>query len=79
VRLAATAATSATLKTGMASMGSIIPIIPFEMDSCTRREVADSATIIRTIAPRRSDHGARLKNSHHRTMISAPAKAPSTP
>ena len=34
--------------------------------------VANTATIIKTIAPTRSDQGARLKNSHHTTIASAP-------
>ena len=53
-------------------MANIIPIIPFAIDSWTTRDVANSATTIRTMAPRRSDQGARLKNSHH-TTISQPA------
>src|SRR5215216_6432092 len=39
------------------------------------RDVANSATTIRARAPRRSDQGARLKNSHH-TTITRPAKTP---
>ena len=36
------------------------------------RDVANSATGMRTMAPTRSDQGARLKNSHHRRISSAP-------
>ena len=53
-------------------MTNSIPIIPFAIDSWTMRDVATSATIIRTMAPQRSDQGARLKNTHH-TDDSQPA------
>ena len=36
------------------------------------RDVANSATTIRTMAPTRSDQGARLKNSHHTTTANPP-------
>ena len=36
------------------------------------RDVANSATIIRTTAPKRSDQGARLKNTHHTTIANPP-------
>ena len=71
-RLATAQATKARLRTGMAKMGNNIPCTPVAIDSWTMRDVANSATIIRTMAPKRSDQGARLKNSHHRT-ISQPA------
>src|SRR5262245_2286607 len=56
-------------------MTSIIPIIPPLMDWCTTRDVATSATIIKASAPSRSDHGARLKNSHH-TTVATPHSIP---
>ena len=40
------------------------------------RYVANSATIIRTMAPKRSDQAARLKNTHHRTIASAAEESP---
>ena len=41
------------------------PIIPLAIEGCTTREVTAPATSISAVAPSRSDHGARLKNSHH--------------
>ena len=41
------------------------------------RDVATSATTIRTMAPTRSDQGARLKNSHHTTTANPPTTPPS--
>src|SRR5213080_5581469 len=38
-------------------------------------DVANSATIITTMAPTRSDHGARLKSTHH-TRIATPLASP---
>jgi hypothetical protein len=55
-----------------------MPIMPFAIDSCTTREVANSATAKSATAPKRSSHGARLKNSHHAAMTTAPATPPST-
>jgi hypothetical protein len=79
-RLATAQPTKARLRTGMANIGNIIPIIPFAMDGCTRCDVANNPTIIRTMAPTRSDQGARLKNSHRRRTASPPPKTPpSTP
>ena len=43
------------------------------------RDVANSATAIKTRTPTRSDHGARLKNSHHTTINSPPTSPPITP
>ena len=74
-RLAAAEATNARLNTGMAEMGSNIPIIPFAIDSCTMRDVASTAPTMTTMAPTRSDQGARLKKSHH-TMIANPPATP---
>jgi hypothetical protein len=59
-------------------MGSIIPIIPFAIDACTTRDVAISATTINRTAPTRSDHGARLKNSHQARIANEATSAPST-
>ena len=76
-------ATAHTTKAGprkvMAKRGYSIPMAPVEMDTSTMRLAANSATIIRTRAPKRSDQGARLKNNHHR-MIAKPPRGPaSTP
>ncbi len=60
-------------------MSNIIPIIPLAIDSWTMRDVATSATTIRTMAPKRSDQGARLKNSHHTTTANPPTSPPSIP
>ncbi len=57
----------------------IIPIIPVAIDTWMMRVVAASATIIRTMAPKRSDQGARLRNTHHTTIASAPTSSPITP
>ena len=46
-------------------MGNNIPPGAVAIDSWRTREVANNATTISTIAPTRSDHGARLKNTHH--------------
>src|SRR5262245_27717265 len=43
------------------------------------RNVARRATAIRTMAPRRSDQGARLKNTHHKRTASPQATPPSIP
>ena len=56
----------------MAKMGNNIPCAPVAIDLWTMRDVANSATIIRTMAPKRSDQGARLKNTHHRTIANPP-------
>src|SRR5205807_5476 len=40
--------------------------------------VANNATIIRPIAPKRSDQAARLKNIHHTTTTNVPTSPPST-
>ena len=60
-------------------MGNNIPCAPVAIDLSTMRDVANIAAIIRTTAPKRSDHGARLKNTHHRTIANpppSPAKHP---
>ena len=48
------------------------------MDGWTQSLVAAIATTIRTMAPTRSDHGARLNNSHQRTTASPPTTPPRT-
>ena len=50
-----------------------MPIIPVAIDLSTRREVTSRPTAINARAPSRSDHGARLKNSHQTMIASAPA------
>ena len=52
---------------------------PPAIDTWTRRDVANSATIIRTMAPRRSDQGARLKSSHQTRIERARQGEPSSP
>jgi hypothetical protein len=51
------------------------PIIPFVIERWRKGRVANTAATITTIAPIRSDHGARLKNSHHTMIASVPASA----
>ena len=53
-------------------MGNMNPIIPVAIDLSMMRDVATSATIIRTMAPKRSHQGARLKNTHHTTTAKPP-------
>ena len=60
-------------------MTNIIPIIPVAMDWWMMRGVANSATPIKTMAPTRSDQGARLKNSHHTTIVTPPRSSPIIP
>ena len=55
-----------------------IPIAPVAIDRSRKRFVATSATIIRPMAPKRSDQAARLKKSHHRTTAK-PRRAPPAP
>ena len=58
-------ATSARHSTGMREDGQHPAHHPVAIDGCTTSGcVATTATTIRTIAPRRSTHGARLKKSH---------------
>src|SRR5262249_53462804 len=52
-------------------IGNIIPIIPPAIEGSTTRLVATTATTISTSAPMRSNHGARLKNSHHKMVANA--------
>ncbi len=56
-----------------------MPMAPVAIDSWRMSGVAARATIIRATAPRRSDHGARLKNSHQTTRANPPANPPSMP
>jgi hypothetical protein len=67
--------TRARLRTGMEKMYIIMPIPAFAMDWWTIGFVANTATIIRTMAPMRSDQRARLKNSHH-TRTASPQTSP---
>ncbi len=67
------------LTTGIANTGKSIPIAPAEMDSWTMRDAARRPTIITARAPKRSDHGARLKKSHHTTMANPPRGPAITP
>ena len=60
-------------------MGNIIPIMPVAIDTWMTRDVATIATIIRTMAPKRSDQGARLKKTHHTTIANPPTSPPITP
>ena len=60
--------TSARLRSGVEYTYNQFPIIPPMSDSWTSGRIANTAAIIRTMAPRRSDQGARLKKSHQRTM-----------
>ena len=60
-------------------MGNNIPPGAVAIDSWRTREVANNATTISTIAPTRSDHGARLKNTHHTTIANAATSPPSNP
>ena len=72
-------ATKARLTTGMARTGNSIPMPPFASDTWMKRDVANSATTISTMAPKRSDQGARLKNAHHTTTASPPTRPPINP
>src|SRR5262244_2630798 len=56
-----------------------LPMPAPAIDSWTRRFVTSRATIIRTMAPRRSDQGARLNNSHHTMMANVHTAAPINP
>ena len=56
-----------------------MPIIPPTIDSWKNGLIAMMATAITTIAPRRSSHGARLKNIHHTMTATVPAKPAMTP
>ena len=60
-------------------MGNNIPPGAVAIDSWRTREVANIATTISTTAPTRSDHGARLKNTHHTTIANAATSPPSNP
>ncbi|OFW36480.1 MAG: hypothetical protein A3J29_14215 [Acidobacteria bacterium RIFCSPLOWO2_12_FULL_67_14b] len=49
------------------------------IDSWATLLIANTVTIIRMIAPTRSDQGARLKKTHHNAIANAPATPPSMP
>ena len=63
----------------MEYMPNMNPIIPVAIDLSMRRDVTSHATIIRTIAPQRSNTGARLKNAHHTRTANAPTIAANIP
>ena len=75
-RLTAAQATKARLRIGIEKTGSIIPIIPPAIDGWTIRFVASTTIGISTIAPNRSNQGARLKNNHHNRIINAQTNPP---
>ena len=60
-------------------MANIMPIIPPTIDSWRSGLIATMATAITTTAPRRSSHGARLKNVHHTMTATVPASPAITP
>jgi hypothetical protein len=78
-RVATAHATKARPRTGIANMGNNIPMAPVAIETSTMRLVANSATIIRPTAPKRSDQAARLKNNHHRTTANPATGPASTP
>jgi hypothetical protein len=55
------------------------PIPAPTIDSWATVLVANTAPIIRTIAPTRSNQRARLNSTHHTTMSNAPTTPPSIP
>src|SRR5260221_1154126 len=57
-------------------------MIPWQaqtIDAWATAMVANTAATIRTIAPARSDQGARLNSNHHRRMAKAPAMPANNP
>src|ERR1017187_9273158 len=78
-RLAAAHTTSARLRPGITRMANNIPCAPVAIDTWMRREVPNSATTIRTTAPKRSDHGARLRKTHQARTAKPPTSSPSIP
>src|SRR5688500_2494641 len=77
-RLTTAQATNARQMPGMASIGKIMPIAPVASDTSRNGNVAAIAAIIRTIAAMRSNHAARLKNSHQTAIAKNPANPPMT-
>ena len=73
-RVAADHVTSARQRSGTEKKYTIIPIPAFSMEGSTTRFVAITAITITTRALTRSNHCARLKNSHH-TAITTESKA----
>ena len=55
-----------------------IPIAPPRIDLSRKGRIANAATTISPIAPKRSSHGARLKNSHHTKTSAPPPTIPTT-
>ena len=78
-RVATAHATKAMPRTGIAKGYNKNPIAPPAIDSWTMRLARNNPMTIRAIAPKRSDHAARLKNSHHRATRIPPTNPPSTP
>src|ERR1035437_6529278 len=78
-RVATAHAAKARPRSGIARAYNKNPIAPPAIDSWTMRLTANIPMIIRAMAPKRSDHAARLKNSHHKATRIPPANPPSTP
>ena len=72
-RVATDAPTSATPRSG-----ALYQRIHTGMDLSPASQVDASAVISRPTTPRRSAHGARLKNSHHATTAAPPTSPPRT-
>ena len=66
-RLTTAQSRNARQRPGTASSGNSMPIAPVASDTSRNDEVAASDANITTIAATRSNHAARLKNSHHST------------
>jgi hypothetical protein len=75
--VAAAHATRANARYGVGRKKSIIPCPAPTIDAWATVLVANTATTITMIAPTRSNHGARLNNSHHTAITNAPATPPS--
>ena len=71
--------TSARLQPGTAPINRSIPIPAFWMEGSTSSLVTDNAATIRTSAPRRSNHRARLNVSHQMTMARPQRMPPTMP
>ena len=72
-RLTTAQITNARQMPGTASIGKIMPIAPVASDTSRNGKVAAIAAIMTTIAAIRSNHAARLKNSHQTTIAKKPA------
>ena len=71
-RVPAAQATSSRLIGSIERMYCRPPCAPPATDGWMKGRIAATATAIRTSAPTRSSHGARLKNSHQRMMANTP-------